>query len=132
MYVYSVFVSNFPSHRDHPNTTACDVNRSTVLQVFSQPGYEHIYNVAPFLVSRVVGLGVSAFEIEGAMGDKFPSLTALVGPLLSWVFAMLVERLSAKDWDVGRMGLRGADTRPLGADTLSQSILGQVRAFSGC
>ena len=43
-----------------------------VLQVFPQPGYEHVYNVAPFVVSRIVGLGISAFEIEGPVGDECP------------------------------------------------------------
>ena len=118
--MFCLSLAIFPSHRDHPNTSACDINRSTVLQVFSQPGYEQVYNVAPFLVSRVVGAGVSAFEIERATGAGFPSLIVLVGALLTRVFAMLVERLSGKDWDVGRVGLREVDTRRLGADTLSQ------------
>ena len=54
------------------------------------------------------------------MSDPFPSLAVLFGQFLTWVFAMLVEWLSAKDWDVDRIGLRGADTRQLGVDVLSQ------------
>ena len=52
------------------------------------------------------------------MGDKFLSLAIFVGPLLTCVLATLVERLSAKDWDVGCIGLRAADVRRLGVDIL--------------
>ena len=54
------------------------------------------------------------------MGDKSPLLAAPVGPLLTWIFAVLVEGRSTKDGDVGRVGLREAGTRSLGADILFQ------------